>query len=342
MEVVYFMRHPRQEGLSSVELVFGGVIDHLGGGFRARRAVSRFPSSGILYRVYNVVEAAFRQGDINHVAGDIHFVTYLLNRRKTVLTVLDCGRIGGAPDYRKRIIKLFWFVIPTSLCSAITVISHAVKEDLLRHVHIDPDKIHVIHVAVPSLYSYVPKEFDEDEPVILQIGTAPNKNLPRLFAALSGIRCRLQIVGKLSPEQLRALQESGIRYQNLVGLSNEQMFEQYSKCDIVSFPSTFEGFGMPIIEGNLVGRPVVAGNVASMPEVAGDAACLVDPFDVESIRSGFLRVIHDAAYRKQLVDRGFANAKRFDHAAITAQYEEVYRKVAAAHRPVARCFRRAT
>jgi glycosyltransferase involved in cell wall biosynthesis len=133
----------------------------------------------------------------------------------------------------------------------------------------------------------------------------------------------------MSPEQLKALQESGIRYENLVGLSNEQMLAQYSDCDIVSFPSTFEGFGMPIIEGNLVGRPVIAGNVASMPEVAGDAACLVDPFDVESIRSGFLRVIQDAAYREQLVARGFENAKRFDHTAIAAQYEDVYRKVAA-------------
>ena len=45
---------------------------------------------------------------------------------------------------------------------------------------------------------------------------------------------------------------------------------------------------MPIIEANAVGRPVITSNVSSMPEVAGDAACLVDPFDQQSIRQGVL------------------------------------------------------
>ena len=56
--------------------------------------------------------------------------------------------------------------------------------------------------------------------------------------------------------------------------------------DILSFVSTYEGFGMPIVEANAIGRVVVTSNVLSMPEVAGNAAHLVDPFDVNSIREG--------------------------------------------------------
>jgi glycosyltransferase involved in cell wall biosynthesis len=66
-----------------------------------------------------------------------------------------------------------------------------------------------------------------------------------------------------------------------------------------------------------------------MPEVAGDAACLVDPFDVESIRAGILRVLDDAPYRDELIRRGFENARRFRTEAIADQYAALYWQVAA-------------
>ncbi|MEY4508998.1 MAG: hypothetical protein RLZZ450_1120 [Pseudomonadota bacterium] len=335
MRVVYFMRRPRPGQNHSVEHIVEGVVNALSPNIEAVRAVSRHLSVGVLPRIYNIVEAAFRQGDVNHVTGDVHFLTYLLHRQKTLLTVLDCGRIAGRPDYRKRIVKLFWFTIPVHRCAAITVISNAVKAELLEHVRVDPDKIHVVPVAVPTSYTRVDKPFDADRPVILQVGTAPNKNLPRLFAALAGVRCRLRIVGALPDEYRKLLEEAQLDYESFVGLSNSEMLRQYSECDIISFPSTFEGFGMPIIEGNIVGRPVVSGNVASMPEVASDAACLVDPFDIESIRAGFVKVIRDAPYREGLVQRGYSNAKRYDVVAITKQYESLYHQLAARGRSAA-------
>ncbi len=70
------------------------------------------------------------------------------------------------------------------------------------------------------------------------------------------------------------------------GLTIDEVVDQYHKCDLVSFVSTYEGFGMPIVEANAIGRPVFTATVASMPEVAADAACLVDPFDVQAIRNG--------------------------------------------------------
>jgi glycosyltransferase involved in cell wall biosynthesis len=131
----------------------------------------------------------------------------------------------------------------------------------------------------------------------------------------------------LRPEDEAALRREGVSFSCSWGLSSEAIVRKYEEADIVTLASTDEGFGMPILEGQAVGRPVVTGNVLSMPEVAGDAACLVDPYDVASIRSGILKVIQDDEYRRALVARGFENAKRFDAQRIALQYREVYAKV---------------
>ena len=329
MRVAYFLPRAREGRGHSVQHIADGIIATLDPEFEASRVVSRYESSGVLARLYNIIEAKFRQEQVNHITGDVHFLTYLLDPRRTVLTVLDCGRINGEPNWRKWVVKLFWFSIPVRQCAAITVISGAVKDDLLRHVHIDPEMVHVVPVAVPSVYKRVPRRFNSERPVVLQVGTNPNKNLPRTFEALADVPCELRVIGPLTPEQRALLDQFGLSYENFINLTNEQMLEQYSQCDVVSFASTFEGFGMPIVEGNLVGRVVVTGNTSSMPEVAGGSACLVDPFDVDSIREGFVCVIRDAPYRESLIEKGYENAKRFDPTTITRQYESLYREAAA-------------
>ena len=65
-----------------------------------------------------------------------------------------------------------------------------------------------------------------------------------------------------------------------------------------------------------------------MPEVAGNAACLVDPFDVASIRDGILKVINDSVYRDELVRQGFENVERFRADRIAAQYFKIYKEIA--------------
>ncbi|MEP6645553.1 MAG: glycosyltransferase family 1 protein [Saprospiraceae bacterium] len=228
---------------------------------------------------------------------------------------------------KRKLFEYFWLKFPVRKSQKITAISEATKQDIIKYTGCPPDKIFVIPVAVPDIFKPAFKIFDAKCPVLLQIGTAVNKNLERLICAIEPIHCQLVIVGKLSGSQLQLLNNCKIRYKNLINISLEEMYAQYVNCDIVTFISTFEGFGMPIIEANCVERPVITGNISSMPEVGGNAACYVDPYSVEEIRTGIMKIIDDKEYRDCLIENGKVNRRRYSGQQIANQYYEIYKNI---------------
>jgi glycosyltransferase involved in cell wall biosynthesis len=326
--VTYFQRRPRAVGNFSVEFIFEDVRRRLGDQIAARVSVGRFVSAGLLRRLYLCLEAAFRQGEVNHVTGDINFVGLFLSPRRTVQTVLDCDYLARTGGLRQAVLRLFWLALPIRRCAYVTAISEATKRVILQHApRCPPDKIVVIPVAISEDFRRKERPFNRARPRVVQIGTAPNKNVPRLIEALRGLGCELDLIGGHSAEYEALLKASGTPYRYRWGLSREEMLRAYEESDIVALVSTNEGFGMPILEGQAVGRPVITANLLSMPEVAGEGACLVDPFDVAGIRAGLTRIIDDEAYRTGLVARGLENVRRFQPETIARAYLELYRRV---------------
>jgi glycosyltransferase involved in cell wall biosynthesis len=328
MTVTHFQRRP-QSGQVSVERVFAAVRAKMPDDIHCRAFVSRFVSRGVWRRVYNMVEAACHQSDANHVTGDVHFLTLLLSRRRTLLTIHDCASLERLKGVRRTILRWFWYSFPIARSAVVTVISESSKAELLRHVHCKPEKVRVIHSCISDEFSAEPKEFNAIAPRILQIGTGANKNLLRTAKALKGVPCEWHIVGDVTAEQEEVFRSYQLAYRVRGFLDADEVHSAYRSCDMVVFASTYEGFGLPILEANAVGRPVVTSNIFSMPEVAGGAACLVDPFDPQSIRAGILRVMNDADYRACLVANGFQNVARFSAENVACQYAEIYRELGA-------------
>jgi glycosyltransferase involved in cell wall biosynthesis len=328
IKVRYFQRKPRSGFNFSIESIFDDVRKRLKDKIEYDIKICRFYNTGIFGKLYHIAEAGIKQSiHINHITGELHFLNFLMRKKTVILTIHDCGVIYRKKGLAKYIVNLLYLKWPVKKAKFITANSNKTKEEIIKYTNCNPQKITVIPVAVDRIYKPVPKAFNAESPNILHIGTGPNKNLARLIEALKGLDCRLTIIGGMNQNYLEALKKNSIQYINYYNLSQAVMFEQYQKCDILSFISTFEGFGMPIIEANSVERVVITSNLSSMPEVAGDAACLVNPYDVNDIKNGFNKIINDDGYRKILIENGRKNKKRFEGDFIANEYYKLYKKM---------------
>lgn len=330
MKVIHFQRKPVSERYFSIENSFEAIrkeLPHFG--IEAIVVVCKYISQGFSKRLFNTLQAASYQADVFHITGDVHYLALFLPKEKTILTIHDCVFMKHSSKWARKVLKLFWLTLPSKKVSYITCISEKTKEEVLRYVKVDPSRIVVIPTVVnDSLFTESPLSFRAECPHILHIGTTPNKNLGRVITALHGLPCHLHIIGPLSEEDVQLLQIHHIQYTNEVGINNDRMAQKYKEADIVLFASTYEGFGMPILEAQLTGRPVITSQLAPMDDIAGNAACLVDPFDPISIRNGLELVIENAAFREELIQKGFQNAKRFSAQEVAGRYADLYRQLA--------------
>jgi len=148
-----------------------------------------------------------------------------------------------------------------------------------------------------------------------------------VIPALEGLDVTLIIIGKLTEENLALLKQHNITWENHFNLPYSEVLDQYRKADIVLFASLYEGFGLPILEANAIGRPVISGNNTSLPEVAGDAALIIDAENTEEIRQAVIQLISDEALRLKLINNGFENIKRFHPQAIGNKFADIYSQI---------------
>ena len=286
---------------------------------------SPYASLSALYKNVRYVMSYVKKHkfDVIHITGDVYYLAYFLRRYKVVTTVHDLGFYTTAPQKSLRtfLLRCMW-IKPLKYSSLVTFISEkslheALALEKLKNTIVIPN-------AVYDNYQYAPKKLNDECPVILHLGTKPNKNLANTIKALSGIECHLRIIGKIDSVTEELLRKYNVNYSNTSNITDDEILEEYKKCDIVSFPSLYEGFGMPIIEGQAIGRPVVTSNLSPMREIAGEGTVLVNPNDVSSIRDGFIKASENY---DSLVSQGLENVKKYRIEAVANKYLKGYKSL---------------
>src|SRR4029079_1219548 len=221
--------------------------------------------------VFDIVRNLLRfrrpKADIYHITGQIHYMALVLPPDRTVLTIHDLWAIDQSRSgwLKRTIIKKLLLDMPVRRLNYITAVSETTKRRIVEQSGCDPEKVRVIHDPVQDhFFRPEPKSFDRERPVILQVGITENKNIPRLLRALNGVACLLRIVGNMTPELESELIASGVEFENLLGLSDQEMRLAYRDADIVAFCSTYEGFGLPIVEAQAMERPILTSDLPPM------------------------------------------------------------------------------
>lgn len=327
MKVCQIRRRPAPGHHFSIERYFAAVRGALKGHVEVEDYVCPAASTGVWRRARNVAAMHRLVADVYHVTGDVHYVVHGLPPRRTILTIHDVAFETRLRGLRRWFYRKLWLEGPCGRAGIVTTVSAYTRNRLRENLANLDLEIRVVPTCIPDGFAPQPPA-NNVRWRVLQVGTKPNKNVERVISALSGLGMTLVVVGRLTEHQRVQCRRANLEVEELGHVADSMLPEVYRSADLVVFVSTYEGFGMPVVEAQASGRPVVTSNVCSLPEVSGEGALFVDPWNVQEIREGILRVKHDEPLRNALVGAGLQNAKRFSPARVAAAYLELYQELA--------------
>lgn len=261
--------------------------------------------------------------DIIHIIGSEHYLLPFISKKKSIITVHDIGFFTNENRLLKKIWKYIMFILPLNLAKIKVFISEKSKNECSTYL-INRNNLKVIPDCVEDNYMYK-DNIILNKPKILQIGTKQNKNITRVIQAIKGLNIHYRIIGKLDENTLKQLESNKIDFSNAYNLTDEEILNEYYNCNIVSFPSLYEGFGMPIIEGQATGRIVVTSDLPPMNQIANqDSAILVNPYDINSIKEGFIKAMNIS---QTMIEAGLANAYKYSAKNVSLQYIDLYKSL---------------
>ncbi|MEM3844518.1 MAG: glycosyltransferase family 1 protein [Candidatus Parvarchaeota archaeon] len=288
---------------------------------RVRDPLHNFKYKSVVYRntAFNLL--AFSE----FVKGDVHITSQFLiplgvGRRNVVITVHDITQFH---TIGKDAVGTFLHIGKLGMLSKyrhIVVDSNFVKQDILNHLNVDEESIDVlynwidlskIHVRQNSNTMKMSKKIK-----LLHVGNdQPNKNISLLYKVMKNLPPNFELirVGNNSLRNLRYVDRNNLkrRISFYSRISMEELEQLYLGSDCFVYPSSFEGFGRPLLEAMAHGLPIVYRDGSSLSEIAGDAGLKFYSDDPDEISELIYKATTEGV-AEELRKRSIERSKLFD------------------------------
>lgn len=235
------------------------------------------------------------------------------------------------------------YTLSAWLADGVSTVSEYSRRDMQRYYWMNPERIHVVPEGVDTalfrpladraaLDRWRSGVLGADVPYITYVGKPTERrnlsNLIRAFAQLKSVHRlphKLLVVGADLPGTSpfrQVIGQLGLdRDVTVLGhVGHDEMVKVYNAADLFIYPSSYEGFGMPVLEAMACGAPVITLDNTAFPEFAGGVAHLLPDARVETLAAGMLHVLGDAALRRHMAEAGPKRAAGYDWRIVTRRY----------------------
>ena len=286
--------------------------------------------SGSLWRTFRLTQRLNKDAiDLYHGLSNELPYGIQKSRAKSVITIHDLIFMEHPELYKPINRNIYEKKVRTGtrVASRVIAASEQTKQDIIRFLNVDESRIRVVYQGCHrQFYSRVSEEtmqnthqrFALPSEYLLYVGTIEErKNLLKIVQALhhGNIDFPLVVVGRKTAyfNQVKQFIER-------TGLSNVYFLDQVQASDLPAiyqgssgfiYPSSYEGFGIPVLEALNSGVPVITSRGGCLEETAGKGGLLIDPTDQEEMIHAIRQVLETSALRDRLIREGGAHALKF-------------------------------
>lgn len=242
---------------------------------------------------------------------------------------------------------LYYFRLFAQKADRLQTVSEFSKNDIHQRYGVPLDKIDVVYNGAHERFQPIAEEQVQEFraahtrglPYFVFVGALnPRKNVGRLLQAFDSLKSTTDLPHKLLivGEKMFLTDEIESAYKNMKyadevvfagRLDNEPLHRSIAAADALILPSTYEGFGIPLVEAMQCGVPVLAADATALPEVTGDAGILFDPLSIDSIRDAMIRMVADRTERDSFASLALERARDFSWDRSAERYWQSFEKM---------------
>jgi glycosyltransferase involved in cell wall biosynthesis len=274
-----------------------------------------------------------------------HFTIPVLWHGKMVVTIHDLIKhLSRGQDTTTRDPWVYWIkyiqyivIVQIALWRASHIIVPAKywKDILVINHHVPENKISVTYEGVDSSFSSIKIENSKLKiPYLLYVGNVyPHKNISVLLKAVTDLpKLKLIIVcgrSVFADRTNKMVSEYGLQdrveFRHLV--TDDELAALYKNSICFVTPSLIEGFGLPGLEAMAAGTPVIAARASCLPEIYEEAAVYFEPTSPSQLVERIYQLISDKESRKELIEKGFKQVKKYSWVQMGRQTWQIYQNV---------------